>query len=361
MGYVCFHNALGLAQMGHDVTVFTLEHGRLSYENDPDEFRIERLKTPLIYGDGGMLPQLYSRLKGFDIIHLHYPFYGSSEYVYLASLLRGQRYFLTYHMDVFGTDLLKKVFVGLYDTILMKKVINKAARIAALSTKHLRSSKVANFVNWEKVIEMPNGVDIERFKPRVKDDRLIKKHSLEDKTVVLFVGNLLLLKGLHILIEAVSKIKDDNLVLLVVGGGYEEKKFKDMVREKSMSDRVIFVGPQSPEDQLPLYYNLCDFLVLPSLRSESFGLVVIEAMASEKPAIVSALPGPTALIEEGKYGLTVTVGDSDDLKNKIEFLARNRELCVQMGRSGRQKVIEKYSWSKVNESLERAFLTILKD
>ena len=150
-------------------------------------------------------------------------------------------------------------------------------------------------------------------------------------------------------------------MLLVVGGGYEEKQFKDMVREKNMGDRVIFAGPQSQEDQLPLYYNLCDFLVLPSLRSESFGLVVIEAMASEKPAIVSALPGPTELIEEGKYGLTVKIGDSDDLKNKIEYLARNREICMQMGKSGRQKVLEKYSWSKINESLEKEFLTILKD
>jgi glycosyltransferase involved in cell wall biosynthesis len=361
MGYVCFHNARGLAKLGHDVTVFTLEHGRISYENDPEDFRIERLKTPLIYGDGGVLPQLYSRLKEFDIIHLHYPFFGSAEYIYLASLIRKQKYFLTYHMDVFGTDILKKLIIGLYEPLLMKKMINRASRIGVLSMSHLRSSKISGFVDRERVVEIPNGVDIELFRPREKDEELVKKYGLENKTVALFVGNLLLLKGLHILMDAVTKINDDNLVLLVVGGGYEEEKLREMAREKEMGGRIIFAGPQSPEDKLPLYYNLCDFLVLPSLRSESFGLVVIEAMASEKPSIVSAMPGPSELIEEGKCGLTVKPGDSDDLKEKIEYLARNREICMEMGRSGRQKALEKYSWSAINESLERELLTILKD
>lgn len=76
MGYVCFHNSLELARRGHEVTVFTLEHGRLSYDSDPKDFRIVRLPTPLLYGDGGPVPQLYAKLKGFDIVHLHYPFFG---------------------------------------------------------------------------------------------------------------------------------------------------------------------------------------------------------------------------------------------------------------------------------------------
>ena len=76
MGYVCYHNALELARRGHEVTVFTLDHGRQSYDDDPGEFKIVRLRTPMMYGDGGIVPQLFSGLKGFDIIHLHYPFFG---------------------------------------------------------------------------------------------------------------------------------------------------------------------------------------------------------------------------------------------------------------------------------------------
>jgi len=69
MGYICYHNSIELARRGHDVTVFTLDHGRSNYENDPPEINIVRLKTPLLYGDGGLIPQLYCQLKKFDVIH----------------------------------------------------------------------------------------------------------------------------------------------------------------------------------------------------------------------------------------------------------------------------------------------------
>jgi glycosyltransferase involved in cell wall biosynthesis len=355
MGYVCYHNALELARRGHDVTVFTLEHGQLSYDTDPSSFRIVRLRTPLLYGDGGTVPQLFSSLKGFDIIHLHYPFYGGAEYVYLASLLRGQPYFLTYHMDVYGNTPLKKLIIGLYEPVFMRRVIEKAGRIGALSLEHLRSSKVAGYVDWTKVVEMPNGVDVEKYHPGEKDKELVKKYGLEGKVVVLFVGNLQPFKGLHLLIEAVAGIDDPRVCLLVVGGGYAEKEYRALVRQLGVDNKVIFAGQQQPDGALPDYYRLGDFLVLPSTHSESFGLVVLEAMASGKPAIVSDLPGPSGLIDEGRDGLVVRVGDTADLRKKIEYLACRGEEREHMGAAGREKVVGKYSWEKIGERLELTF------
>ena len=82
----------------------------------------------------------------------------------------------------------------------------------------------------------------------------------------------------------------------------------------------MFAGPQSPTGLLPIYYGIGDLLVLPSLWSEAFPLVVLEAMASGKPAIVSSLPGPSGLVRHGVDGLIARVGDCDDLMQKIEFL-----------------------------------------
>jgi glycosyltransferase involved in cell wall biosynthesis len=359
MGYVCFHNARELARRGHEITVFTLEHHRLSYERDPEDFRIVRLTTPLLYGDGGMVPGLYFLLKDFEIVHLHYPFFGGAEYVYLSSLLRGQPYFLTYHMDVYGSSFLKKMLIGIYEPLLMKKIIRKAALIGALSFEHLKSSKAASWVDWERVVEMPNGVDIDRFQPREKDPRLVERYGLENKIVVLFVGNFQPFKGLPILIDAISKIKDDRIVALVVGDGYGEKQYRGMVRDKALGDRIIFAGPQAPDRDLPLFYNLGDFLVLPSTHSESFGLVVLEAMASGKPAIVSALPGPSKLINEGIDGLIAKTGDVTDLKEKIEYLSADTVLSRKMGGAARDKVINTCSWEKVGEKLERTLLRLV--
>lgn len=360
-GYVCFHNAVELARRGHEVTVFTLDFKSRTYKDLNDNFKVVRLKTPFLYEGGGMTPQLYSKLASFDIIHLHYPFYGGAEYVYLSSLLRSRRYFLTYHMDVFGTTALKRLLIGMYEFFFVKKIIKRADRIGALTIEHLRSSKVSHFVDWGKVVEIPNGVDTEKFRPRNKNMQLIEKHSLKGKTVALFVGNLQPFKGVHLLIDAIAGIKEKELCLLIVGEGYGEKEYKRQVISKGLEDRVIFAGPQSPDGHLPDYYNLGDFLVLPSTHSEAFPLVVLESMASGKPAIVSSLPGPSQLIENGRDGLIAKVDDRDDLRDKIKYLASHRDICINMGNAGRQKVINKYRWSSISEKLEEIFYDIIRE
>ena len=263
-------------------------------------------------------------------------------------------------MDVYGNTPLKKLIIGAYEPLLMKKIIMRADLIGSPGIEFLKKSKVGHLVPWNRVVEITyGGVDIEKFCPRPKDRLLLSKYELEDKVVVLFVGNLQPFKGLHILIDAISRIKNENIVLLVVGGGYGEKTYKRQVKEARLEGRVIFAGPKSQDEDLPNYYNLGDFLVLPSTHSESFGLVVLEAMASGKTAIVSSLPGPSQLIENGIDGLIVKIGDVEDLKNKIEYLARERTVREMMGLAARKKVIAKYTWKKIGEQLERTFKNII--
>ena len=358
MGYVCYHNSLELAQRGHEVTIFTLDHDRLIYNEDPGNFKIVRLRTPLKYGDGGMVPQLTWYLKNFDVVHVHYPFFGGAEYVYLAAVLRRIRYFLTYHMDVWGNTFLKKILLGVYEPFLSKRIIQRAEVIGALSLEHLQSSKVSRFIDWTKVIELPNGVDTNLFRPRAKDQLLVKQYGLRDKTVILFVGNLQPFKGLHLLINAIAQIKKQNIVLLVIGGSYGEEKYRAQVRELNLEEHVIFTGPQSPKEFLPAYYNLGDFLVLPSTHSEAFPLVVLEAMASGIPVIVSDLPGPSSMIDQGRNGLIVRTGDPLDLVYSIEMLVKDVDMRRKMGATARDKVLGSYRWEKIGDCLEAIFKKI---
>jgi glycosyltransferase involved in cell wall biosynthesis len=361
MGYVCYHNSLQLAARGHEVTVFTLEHGRLVYDNDPREFRIIRMGTPFLYGDAGVTPQLSILLKSFDVVHLHYPFFGGAEYVFLSSLLHGSKYFLTYHMDVRGATFIKKLLIGSYTALLLKHIVRKARLVGALTIEHLKNSEAARFVDWNKVVEMPNGVDTKLFSPRTKSRDLTGKYGLDDRIVILFVGNLQPFKGLHVLIEAMAKIPDERIMLIIVGGGYGEAEYQKRVHDMGLNRKILFAGPQSPDKNLPQYYNLCDFLVLPSTYSESFGLVVLEAMASGKPAIVSSLPGPSQLIDDGKDGLIAKAGDSEDLKTKIEYLAANPELRRDMGAAAREKAVRKYSWNVIGGHLERTLISMARE
>ena len=361
MGYICLHNTLELVRRGHEVTVFTLNMGLPRYENHPANFRIERLWTPLRLGDGGVVPQLASKLREFDIVHLHYPFFGGAEYVYLASRLWGKKYFLTYHMDVYGNTFAKRILIGAYEPLLMKQIIQRASLVTSPGKEYLKSTKAAGMFDWNRVVDVGyGGVDVNRYSPREKDPTLLRKYGLESKVVALFVGNLQPFKGLHLLIDAVAGVGDPDLALLVVGGGYGEEGYRKQVMERGLEGRVVFAGPQSPDGALPDHFNLADFLVLPSTHSESFGLVILEAMASGKPAIVSALPGPSQLVEEGKDGMIVRIGDVPDLTDKIRTLSREAGKRAKMGARAREKVVRKYRWETIGETLEATFLDILK-
>ncbi len=359
MGYICYHNARVLADRGHDVTVFTLEHGRLGYEGDPTTFRIERMKPLLLHGDAGMVPGLVSKLPKFDMLHLHYPFFGGAEYVYLTSVLKGKQYFLTYHMDVHGDSPLKKSVIRLYEPLLLKRIVQQASGICSPGVEYLRSTKAAPFIPWQLHTDVIyGGVDTDLFHPGPKNPELIEKHQLQGKVVVLFVGNLIPFKGLPLLIEAVRNIRNESIVLLVVGGGYHETAYREMVVRERLQNRIIFAGPQSPRGLLPEYYNLADFLVLPSTHSESFGLVVLEAMATGKPAIVSSLPGPSQLVSPGHDGHIVPIGDVKALSERIMDLAASDEARRWMGENARQKIQAHYSWEKIGVQLESAYLAI---
>ena len=83
-------------------------------------------------------------------------------------------------------------------------------------------------------------------------------------------------------------------------------------------------------------------------------------MASGKPVIVSALPGPSQLVEDGRDGLLVAVGDREDLTRKIDYLAREKEVRENMGSRARDKVMKKYRWEEIGMALESEFESILR-
>ncbi len=230
--------------------------------------------------------------------------------------------------------------------------------IGALTREHLESSKIASFVDWSRVIEVPNGVDTDLFQPRQKDAMLVDRHHLAGKKVILFAGRLQACKGLEVLIDALSLLKNEQAVLLIVGGGYADTEYRRQAEEKGLQNRVIFAGPVQHEE-LPGYYSLCDFLVLPSTYMEAFGLVVLEALASGKPAVVSSLPGPSRLVEHGVDGFVTKVNDRRDLAEKMEYLLGDPGRCREMGMAGRRKVSTLYKWADIALRLEQAFEEII--
>ena len=149
MGYACYYNSIHLAGKGHDVTVFTLDTGEDEIMDVP--FRVVRCRPVLSHGDAGLTPGLYLKLREFDVLHLHYPFFGAAEYVYWASVLRKQRYFLTYHMDVFGNTLIKRLVIALYEPLFLRRIVRRAAMIGGPCPAYLKTTKAAGFIDWDRL------------------------------------------------------------------------------------------------------------------------------------------------------------------------------------------------------------------
>lgn len=361
-GIVCYYNALGLARLGHQVTVFTDDYPLGDY-TDPKEITVRRLPAVFRVGNAPFLPGLLG-LKGFDIVHLHYPFYFGAEIVFIRSLIKDLRYVATYHQDVLFASFLRFP-VRLHHRLVGKRILARAGKVLATSMDYARASRLGELVRVEPEVvgELPNGVDAQRFHLGVDGGRLCAQYGLKDSDrIVLFVGVLdkaHYFKGIWVLLQALAKISDSDVRLLVVGDGNLRPTYQKQAAELGVEDRVIFCGRVSDEE-LPAHYALCDLLVLPSTTMcEAFGVVLLEAMACGKPVIASNLPGVRSVVSDGEDGLLVRPGDVDDLVRKIQILLDAPQRRQEMGEQGRTKVEEKYVWPKITPRLVQVYEEVL--
>jgi glycosyltransferase involved in cell wall biosynthesis len=390
IGNVAYHNARELAQRGHEVVVFTPKQSSKIKSNkvtiEEGGFKIKWLQPILRYGNAAFLPQLFFGLKNFDIIHLHYPFFGAAEIVWLSSVIHRRggassrqpsvKLVITYHMDVVGKGFLGWFF-RMHTKYIMPRILRRADKVIVTSFDYAENSNLAPLLKEkrEKFVEVPCGVDIDKFFPRAKDSTILAKHGLSasDK-IILFVGNLdraHYFKGVDYLLDAfvilrkrlgVEQIKNEQggkVRLLMVGSGDLLLDYKNKAKALGLADKAIFAGFISDED-LPKYYNLADIFVLPSIdQSEAFGMVAIEAMASAKPVVASDLPGVRSVVGDNATGLLAHTKNEGDLANRLSSLLADDALRQRMGEAGRKKVEEKYSWKGIGEKLESIFKSLV--
>ncbi len=360
MGNVCFEQAKELIKLGHQVVVFTPQYKKnTSLIENYCGFKVQRLKPFFKFGNAAFLPTLPKKLKGFDIIHLHWPFAGTGELIALNKSF-SSKLIVQYHMDLIDTGIRGFIFF-LYNTLFNKILVKAGQKILASSLPYLRVSKIKGYYQKfkNKFTISPFGVEQERFFPKEKNKKLLLKHDIKNnEKVILFVGGLdraHYFKGVEVLLRAIADKKLDSLSLklVVVGDGDLREGYEKLANDLNISNKVIFAGRISDKN-LPEYYNLCDIFVLPSTsRSEAFGLVSLEAMACAKPIIVSDLPGPNSLVD--KNGMIVKVNDVEDLVQKIKELTEDEKLRVNLGNQSLKLVQAKYNWLKIVKDLEKIY------
>jgi len=331
--------------------------------------KIQRLKPLLKYGNAAFLPQLIFKLRGFDAVHLHYPFLGAASTVLLWKKFFGKHIplIVTYHMDLKGKGIFKIIFY-FYTKFITPFILRAASRIIVTTVDYASSSIFLktffdNRMPASRLVEIPPSVNTHKFQFDIKDKSLMKKLNIdENDKVAIFVGALdkaHYFKGLPTLLAAMellfNRYQVSNSKLLIVGGGNLKEFYQKLVKNSPLlADKVIFAG-KVPDSDLPKYYNLSDFLVLPSIdSSEAFGIVILEAFASLRPALVSNLPGMRAVVEIGKTGLLSAPGDVNALADNLKKMFTEVPLH-EWGRHGRYEAETKYSRDIVGHKLVALF------
>jgi len=322
-----------------------------------DGVMVKKIKPFLRYGNGAFLPQLVFLLKEYDVVHLHFPFFGGAEPVFFAKLFYRKRFKLIihYHMD---TPSLSgpAAWLSVFSKVLAGKLFAMADKIIYASDDYLKQSSISDYFqkNPDKFFLMPYSVDSDKFFPLAEKNR---------EKSILFVGGLdkaHYFKGIDILLPALKGVLHDSLKLVIVGQGDLRSEYEKKVQDLGMGAYVRFAGGVSDED-LAGYYQNASLFVLPSINShEAFGIVLLEAMSAGVPVVASNLPGVRQVFTDGREGFLAEPGDGADLRSKILRIINDDDLHRQMSERARQLVLEKYGYHAQRKKLESLYEDILE-
>jgi phosphatidylinositol alpha-mannosyltransferase len=213
----------------------------------------------------------------------------------------------------------------------------------------------ANFPGFYNII--PNGVDVEHFSPEVAP---IERFN-DGRPNILFVSRLEKRKGLNYLLEAFRQVKEEvpDCRLIVVGPGTRlRRKYEKYVARNRIKD-VFFVG-FVPYAELPRYYQTANIFCAPSIASESFGIILLEAMAMGKPVVASSIEGYASVVSHGVDGLLVPPADKYKLAQALISLLGDESLRREMGAKGRGKALE-HSWERIARRVFQYYVRVLSE
>lgn len=341
-------------KMDHDVRVIAPASKAISAFGD----RFIGIGRPWPYPSSGsvarvsLTPWLSSQVKPvldrekFDIIHLHEPLCP----MLCTTVLRLSRTANvgTFHaVDSRGYSLWKPL-----TAIFLKKWFRKLDGKIAVSKPAMEFAN-RHFPGEYTII--PNGVDLGHFSPSVPPI----DEFCDGKINILFVGRLEKRKGVNYLLSAYQQVKREihHCRLIVVGPGTRwSRRYEKQVRQSGLAD-IVFIGYVS-QAELPRYYQTADIVCFPAIGRESFGMVLLEAMAMGKPIVASNIEGYASVVTHGVEGLLVPARDEQGLAQALILLATDARLRQEVGAKGRAKATE-YGWERIGRRVMDYYMVVL--
>jgi glycosyltransferase involved in cell wall biosynthesis len=315
-----------------EVRAIVSNDGRSTVAETIDGVEVLRLGTAIRAFGAALSPGAAREIRraGADVVHLHHPNPGA----FVAWLASGSRapLVVTYHSDIVRQRRLGALIAPLLD-----RVFRRASVILASSPDYAASSPVLRrFADRVRVV--PFGIGDEAFAPPAPE-RVARLRDAWGERVVLGVGRLVYYKGFEYLVRAMREVRG---TLVLVGGGPLEGELRRIAAEVGVADRVVFAG--AVPDLRPCY-AAADVFALPAIaRSEAFGIVQLEAMASGLPVVNTRIESGVPYVSpDGVSGITVPPADPAALAAALTRLLDDPALRDRFGEAGRARVRNHFS------------------
>ena len=271
----------------------------------------------------------------FDVVHLHEPFMP----MLCSATLRFSN---TVNVGTFHAAQGKPGygFARPISTWILERRARKLHGHIAVSKP--AADYVSKFVPAEYEI-IPNGVDLTYFRPDVPP---IQEYC-DGKLNIVFMGRLEFRKGINYLLKAFLEVKNEmpNTRLIICGPGTRlRKRYEQWVKDVRLKD-VVFTGMVN-YDQQPSYYRTADIFCAPATSCESFGMILLEAMATGRPIVASSIEGFAAVVTNGEEGLLVPPMTVHPLADALLKLLNDKQLRLKMGQKG-LITAQKYAWEGI--------------
>jgi D-inositol-3-phosphate glycosyltransferase len=240
-----------------------------------------------------------------------------------------------------------------------RRVLRAADRVVAATPAELAQLQFLYQADTRKITIIPPGVDTSRFYPIPSDEARSAIGVSPNGCMILYVGRIEPLKGVDMLIRAMSIMHQNGALrecpqgLMIIGGdpqaspdemNVEMARLQALCRELGMEDVILFLGKRD-QDFLPYYYSAAEVLVMPS-HYESFGMVALEAMACGTPVVASQVGGLAFLVQDGITGFVVPDGEPQALADRLSQLIRDPRLRHKMGEQA-AAYAQQYAWEQI--------------
>lgn len=303
------------------------------------------------------LQQFSTQLEWADVIHYHFPWPFADILHFLARVKKkyNKPCVMTYHSDVVA-----KGWLGMLYQPLMKRMLKNMDAVIATSSAYIKSSPVlTSTVSSECLDTIPLGIMESSYQPYQQDAvdiSLQQQFGLKAGEYFLFIGVLRAYKGLYFLLEAAKQVA---FPIAIAGTGAEQEKLSAIAKQ---SENIHLLGQVTNAEKMALI-NGCKALILPShLRSEAFGVVLIEAAMCGKPMISCEIGTGTSFANlDNETGFVVPPQSPDALANAMQTLIKDSQLVERMGKAARSRYQQLFSGEALGIAYANRYKKIIND